>query len=54
MNFVHHRKYVLEFDVWDPMKNEVDKEMDAVVLHVKKTLSHCGNVRLGLEVEQRV
>ena len=53
MNVVLRRKYSIEFDVWEPLEDRVEKEMDEVVKVIKNTLSHAGNVHVVKVSEER-
>lgn len=46
MNRIQRRKFILEFDVWEPLQKVVDVEMDSVVKYVKQALTHAGNVKI--------
>ena len=53
MNIIRHRKYEIEFDVWEPHQRVCDAEMDAVVKHMKEQLGHTGNLKITLVSEDR-
>jgi len=52
MNIIKHRKYIVEFDVWEAQQITAEAEFDTV-LAVLKGSSHLGNVRVHLESEER-
>jgi hypothetical protein len=56
MNDIYHKRYVLEFDVWDPMKKITESELDALMSDVKtkKLLHHAGNVKITPVSEDRI
>lgn len=53
MNVINHRTYTLEFDVWEATQKEAEIEIDKVILTIKGSMSHCGNVKLTLSSEVR-
>ena len=54
MNKVKNRKYILSFDVWEPLDKVVDQEIDKVIRFAKKRLHHAANIHIGLESETEV
>ena len=56
MNEVYHRRYILEFDVWEPYRKLTDDEFDklAFAIKTKELLGHAANVKLAKEAEDRL
>lgn len=56
MNEVYHRKYVLEFDVWEPFRKVTDEELDKLRFDLKNKLliPHAAQIRLSLETDERI
>ncbi len=50
MNEIYHRKYLIEFDTWEPQRLLVDGEFDDLASNIKtkRLLPHAGNVKLTL------
>lgn len=46
--------YQLEFEVWEPLKEKVDKEIVALIEMAKRTLDHAGKVRMVQVKEERL
>lgn len=53
MNVINHRKYTLEFDVWEATQTAAEAEIDLLILAIKNSMSHCGNVKLTVVSEVR-
>lgn len=53
MNIIKHRTYTLEFDVWEATQKAAEVEIDALILAITKSMSHCGNVKLSIVNEER-
>lgn len=55
MNIIKHRKYILEYDTWEPFQKSADADMDVLIsaLKTKKLLPSCGNVKLTMNSEER-
>lgn len=54
MNVAHHRQYLIEFDVWDPMTKEVNEEIQASIDFIKKKLDHAANVKISFKSEEKL
>ena len=56
MNDIYHKRYILEFDVWDPQKKLAQDELDQMMFDLKNKhlLPHAGNVKLTPTAEERV
>lgn len=54
MNIVRHRVYKLEFDVWEPMEKDAQKEIDAIIYFAVHQSSHLGNLRVRPESDERI
>lgn len=56
MNDIYHRKYVLEFDIWDPQKQLAQNELDQIMFDLKNKIlmPHAGNVKLTPISEERI
>lgn len=46
MNKVYHKQVLIEFDVWEPQEQLVQKELDSIVINIKKTLAHGANIHI--------
>lgn len=55
MNEIYRRKYVLEFDVWEPFKKVTDEELDKLRFDLKNKLllPHAAQVRLQMVEDAR-
>ncbi len=53
MNIIKHRKYVIEFDVWEPKEKESQAEIDSFLQFLIKNSSHLGHLKFRLESEER-
>lgn len=56
MNDIYRRRYMLEFDVWDPQRLKTDAEFDSLMFDLKNKvlLSHAGNVKITPLEETRI
>ncbi len=56
MNEIYHRRYLIEFDSWEPQRLLVDEEFDHLLsdIKTKKILPHAGNVKITLVAEDRL
>lgn len=56
MNDIYHRKYLLEFDIWDPQKLLAQGELDQIMFDLKNKvlMPHAGNVKLTPISEERI
>lgn len=52
MNVITHKRYLLEFDVWESTQKDAEKEIDNVINTIRHEMSHCGNVKLTIISEQ--
>ncbi len=55
MNDIYHRKYTLDFDLWEPQTKAVDAEFDKLMFDLKNKvlLAHAGNVKIVPVSEER-
>lgn len=53
MQVITHRIYTLELDVWEPLEEQVEKEIDSAIGAIKTYLSHAGNVKVTKTLEVR-
>jgi hypothetical protein len=54
MNVIKHRRYVIEFDVWEPTEKQAQKEIDAAILYITQHSTHLGHLKVRLEHEERL
>ena len=56
MNDIYHRKYLLEFDVWDPQRKLTQAEFDQLMFDIKNKaiLPHAGNIKITQLDETRI
>lgn len=56
MNDIYHKRYTLEFDVWDAQKKITEAELDRIMFDLKNKilLPHAGNVKLTPVLEERI
>jgi hypothetical protein len=53
MNIIKHRKYVIEFDVWEATEKLAQTEVDEIMQYLIRHGSHLGHLKFRLESEER-
>ncbi len=54
MNIIKHRKYAIEFDVWEATEKLAQQEIDSILQFLVQNSKHLGHLKFRLESEERV